>query len=89
MSYKLLQLSPLTSTEGTHWRIAIQGHWNDPLDLTNATFLRSWMVYESLLDDGESRVHINWNVALGMLMVVGISAGFWTGVGLLVAQVWK
>ena len=88
MSYRVSQLSPLTSTEGTHMRIAIQGRWNDPLDLSNATFLRSWVVYDSREDD-EPAFRLNWNVALGMLLVTGISAGFWTGVGLLVAQVWK
>jgi hypothetical protein len=89
MSYRVLQLSPLTSTEGTHLRIAIQGHWNDTLDLSNATFLRSWVVYDSRVEDDESAFRLNWNVALGMLLVTGISAGFWTGVGLLVAQGWK
>jgi hypothetical protein len=69
-------------------RIAIQGRWNDPLDLSNATFLRSWVVYDSREDD-EPAFRLNWNVALGMLLVTGISAGFWTGVGLLVSQVWK
>jgi hypothetical protein len=88
MSYRVSQLSPLTSTEGTHMRIAIQGHLSDPLDLSNATFLRSWLVYDSREDD-EPAFRLNWNVALGMLLVTGISAGFWTGVGLLVAQVWK
>ena len=88
MSYKVFQLSPLTSTEGTHMRMAVQGHWNDPLDLSNATFLRSWLVYDSGEDD-EPAFRLNWNVALGMLLVTGISAGFWTGVGLMVAQVWK
>ena len=88
MSYKVLQISPLTSTEGTHMRMAIQGHWSDPLDLSNATFLRSWIVYDSREDD-EPRFRLNWNVALGMLLVTGLSASFWAGVGLLVAQVWK
>ena len=88
MSYKVLQLSPLTSTEVTHMRMAVQGHWNDAVDLSNATFLRSWMVYDSGEDD-EPAFRLNWNVALGMLLVTGISAGFWTGVGLMVAEVWK
>jgi hypothetical protein len=88
MSHKVSQLSPLTSAEGTHMRMAIQGHWNDPLDLSNAMFLRSWLVYDSGEGD-EPAFRLNWNVALGMLLVTGMSAGFWTGVGLLVAQVWK
>jgi hypothetical protein len=88
MSYRVSQLSPLTSTEGTHMRIAIQGHLNDALNFSNATFLRSWVVYDSREDD-EPAFRLNWNVALGMVLVTGISAGFWTGVGLLVAQVWK
>ncbi len=88
MSYRVLQLSPLTSTEGTHMRMAIQGHWNDPLDLSNTTFLRSWLVYDSR-EDGEPRIRLNWKVALGMLLVTGISAGFWTGVAVAVAEIWK
>ena len=88
MSYKVLQISPLTSTEGTHMRMAIQSHWNDRLDLSNATFLRSWLVYDSR-EDGEPRIRLNCNVVLGMLLVAGISAGFWTGVAVAVAEIWK
>ena len=85
MSFRVLQLSPLTSTEGTQMRIAIQGPWSSPPGLSDTQFLRSWLVYDSELEDGEPRSRIH--VALGMLLF--ISVGFWTGVGVLVAQIWK
>jgi hypothetical protein len=88
VSYRVSQLSPLTST-GTQLRIAIQTPWSVPVDLSDTTFLRSWLVYDCQMDDGGPRGRINWNVALGMLLVLGISTSFWTGVGLFVAQIWK
>jgi hypothetical protein len=88
MSYRVSQPSPLTST-GTQLRIAIQTPWSVPVDLSDTTFLRSWLVYDSQMDDVGPRGRINWNVALGMLLVLSISAGFWTGVGLLIAKLLK
>jgi hypothetical protein len=88
MSYRVSQVSPLTS-KGTHLRIAIQTPWSVPVDLSDTTFLRSWLVYDSQMDDVGPRGHINWNVALGMLLVLSIGAGFWTGVGLLIAKLLK
>lgn len=89
MSYKVLQVSPLISTERTNMRMAIQGHWNDPLDLANATFLRSWIVFDSGFEEDGPAFRLNWNVALGMLLAAALSAGFWMGVGLFIEQVWK
>ena len=37
-------------------------------------------------DFQEASGRSSWGLALGILMVVGVSGGFWTGVGLLIAH---
>jgi hypothetical protein len=88
MSYKLLQLFPL-STRGTRMKISIRGPWSaPPADSNDVRFLRSWLIYDSGLDEpGASG--FRRNRLLGMAIAVGISASFWSGVGLAFAQVWK
>ena len=86
MSYKSSQLSPL-STRGTNLRVSIQGPWSSlPLSYHQAEFFRSWAVYDPQLDAPRP---INRKVILGMILVLGISASFWAGVGIAVAQLWK
>jgi hypothetical protein len=46
--------------------------------------LRSWIKNE----DGE-RERTNWGAIYGLALSLVVSAGFWTGVGLLVERVWK
>ena len=83
MSYKFLELSPL-GTRDTQIRIAIAGPCNaPPMNLQEVEVLRSWLVYDSELEGQERRVR--WNAVLGLAVALGVSAGFWTGVGLLVA----
>ena len=59
-----------------------------PANSRDGKFLRSWLVYDSSLDDDE-KGRIHWNVVLGLALVLGISAAFWTGVAFVVARVWK
>jgi hypothetical protein len=88
MSYKVLQLFPL-STRGTRMRISIRGPWSAPLTHSQDTeFLRTWLTYDSELDEECAPQQLNWNVILGMVLVFGVSASFWTGVGMAVAEVW-
>ena len=91
MSYKVLQLSPL-STRSMHLRIMIQGPWSaPPPDFPDASFLRSWLVYDSGMPFGRdgAAVGFNWNALLGLLLAVGVSAGAWAGIGLSLSRLLK
>ncbi len=84
MSYKEMQLSPL-STGNAQVKILIEGPWSAPLAQSDdARFLRSWMVYDSGVGGGTdaARAGFDWNALLGLTVVVGVSASFWVGVGL-------
>jgi hypothetical protein len=84
MSYKILQLSPL-STRSMHVKIMIEGPWSvPPANFRQAQFLRSWMDYDSGIPFGRhaESAGFNWNALLGLLLAVGISAGSWAGIGL-------
>jgi hypothetical protein len=41
------------------------------------------------LDDHHNAGFINWGTLLGLVITIGIGAGFWTGVGLLIARFWR
>jgi hypothetical protein len=89
MSYKVLQLSPL-STRGTHVKILIEGPWSTPpINSGDVTFLRSWAVYDSAVKVGNdaATAGFNWNALLGLVVMVGISASFWAGVGITLSHV--
>jgi hypothetical protein len=88
MSYKS-QLNPLSGTCEKPLRLPIRGSWgSEPADSGDMKFLRSWMVYDS---DVQSRLagQSNHNRFLGLVLLVGISASFWAGIGLMIARVWK
>lgn len=55
-----------------------------PVSSPETNFLRAWFEYDSGLGNPEHRHR--WGTLLGVVMVVGISGGFWTGVGLLIAR---
>ena len=89
MSYKS-QLFPLSSTCETPLRQRISQAWgSSPSNLEDTRFLRSWLVYDSELETGRTRGRVNWNMVLGLALAATVSAGFWTGVGLVIARVWK
>jgi hypothetical protein len=89
MSYKS-QLFPLSSTSETPLRQRISQAWgSSQSNLQDIKFLRSWLVYDSELDSSRTRGRVNWNMVLGLVLATGVSAGFWTGVGLMVVHVWK
>ncbi|HLV88832.1 MAG TPA: hypothetical protein VKV39_17735 [Candidatus Sulfotelmatobacter sp.] len=50
-------------------------------------FLRAWFEYDSGFGNPEQRR--KWGTLLGLVMVLGISGGFWTGIGLLIARLLK
>jgi len=90
MSYRFSQLSPQASTRSTSMKFAIRGPWSDPPEkLRDVQFLRSWLEFDSE-EEADSRPHrMNWNALLGLALMVGISASFWTGVGVVAARILK
>jgi len=87
MSYRVSQLSP-QSTNGSNLKISVQGPWSDPPENHRGMQVwRSWIELDSEeVEEKGSASGLNWNALLGLVAVVGISAGFWTGVGLLIAR---
>ena len=86
MSYKVLQL-PQVSTRGINLKISTESPGSSlPFNYHEAKFSRSWLIYDPELDVFRL---INRDVVLGMGLALVISASFWTGIGLAIAQVWK
>ncbi len=93
MSYRVMQLSPL-STRSMHLKIMIEGPWSAPsANFGDATLLRSWMVYDSMVYDSRmlfgqdaNTTGFNWNALLGLVLAVGISASSWAGIGLTLSR---
>jgi hypothetical protein len=92
VSYRISQLSPLASTS---IRITFHSPWRDdpwgenawsecPKSLRNVQFLRSWLEYDSEIEEPGSRRGIHWYKVFGLLLIAGICVSFWTGVAWLV-----
>jgi hypothetical protein len=70
--------------------LPIKGSWGDsPADSANLKLLRSWLVYDSEIQIGLPPERVLWNRWLGLALSIGISTGFWAGIGLVIARVWK
>ncbi len=70
----------------------IQEAWGEPpvnLDSKDAKFLRSWLVYDSVTPGDSGTNRSKRSIALGLVVAFGISASFWTGIGLIVTRAWK
>jgi len=104
VSYKEFRLSPHTSTRGTRLRIVSRGPASRTAETFEYLTLRRWddlgfadrdlAELDFMLSDFEARGGVVagrsfWNMFLGFAVIVGISGGFWTGVGLLVARLLK
>lgn len=88
MNYRW-QLSPLSGTRESQAGLSSSERWQVPFShWENAKFYRSWLVYD-FNPQGAATRGIDWNVLLGLAFTVGVSASFWTGVGLLIARVWN
>ncbi|MGA8215365.1 MAG: hypothetical protein WB799_17340 [Candidatus Sulfotelmatobacter sp.] len=72
---------PLQERIGHSWGSA-------PTNLRDMKFFRSWLVYDSEIQTGVAR-GVNWSVVAGLVLAFGVSAGFWTGVGLMIVHFWK
>ena len=80
------RLSPPASTRGTDGSSAVQAsRINSAEDLQAMQLLRFWSKYKVTLDEPAAHGPVNWNAVLGIVLVGGVSAGFWAGVGWMVA----
>ena len=86
MSYKLSQLSPHASTRIIRMRPPNQDPWSTRAS-RDSGYLQSWSS-DFYLDEGWAR-RTNWAALLGLGLSLAVSAGFWAGVGWLVAHLWK
>ena len=90
MSYRVLQLSPLSSTRTSRRRINVLESWGSPsanaLDMGS---LPSWFEYDSEFDEDEAYGPTNWGAIAGLVLSVAFSATFWVGVAWAVERVWK
>jgi hypothetical protein len=90
MSYRVLQLSPLSSTRTTRRRIAVQESGRVRSELSHDTgFLRSWFECDPDLDQGNIYNRINWGAISGLALSVAFSASIWAGVVWIVARIWR
>jgi hypothetical protein len=89
MSYKVLQLSPQPSTHVTR-RVMVRDSWNaPPPSVPDMGFLRTRFEYDSDPDEGSAYGRTRWGAVSGLALSLAVSAGFWAGVALIVARVWK
>jgi hypothetical protein len=88
MNYKL-QPFPVTSTRESRVLPPSSKTWGvAPESLEDPKFFRSWLVYDSDLKTTRTG-RVNWNVVLGLGLVVILSASFWATIGLMMARFWK
>jgi hypothetical protein len=57
--------------------------------LQDASFVRSWIVYECGNEFAGTSSRLNWNAVLGLALAFGVSASFWAGAGFLIARLWR
>jgi hypothetical protein len=85
-----VQPLPQAGTSRATMKFGVRSPWNNsPGSLRDARFLRTWFEYDSEMQEARTQKGINWSVILGMALVITVSAGFWTGVGVLTAHLWK
>jgi hypothetical protein len=90
MSDKTLQSYPPTGTGRAVLRFGVRSRWGaTPENLRDTHLLRNWFEYDSEVSGAGLRKGINWYVIFGMALVIGVSASFWTGVGLMVTRYWR
>jgi len=80
-----LQLSPKFSPpESSSRRRLAEPRGGSLVRWEDATFFRSWLVYDSDLEATRTRGRFNWNMVAGLVLMVVVGAGGWFCVGLLV-----
>ena len=87
MSYRTSQLSP-QGTNAERFRVVVQNPPTaSPAGRPDMQFWRSWIEFDSNEGNDKKSPKLNWSAVLGLMVVVGISACFWAGLGLLIARV--
>jgi hypothetical protein len=85
VNYRVL-LSP--ATRGAGIRVVVTTPWSAPPEnFQGMRFWRSRLAYDS--STGARPARFNWNLILGLVLMLGVSAGFWTAIGLAVSHVSK
>jgi hypothetical protein len=82
------KLFPLSSTGQISCGMLTPKTWGESAG-DSQEFLRSWLVYDSVTQGDSGNHRSPRSIALGLLVAFGISASFWTGIGLMVTRVWK
>jgi len=84
-----LQPFPMSSARQSHAHSPASKAWGVPPENSEeAKFFRSWLVYDSDLQTTRTG-RANWNVMLGLGLVVALSATFWATIGLMMTRLWK
>lgn len=86
--YKVSQLSPNANRSAMRVTVTRPGS-SSTQDFANFQLWRSWLEFDSELDNTSSKSAINWNALLGLAVTLAISAAFWSGVGIAVSQILK
>jgi hypothetical protein len=90
MSYRVLQLSPQSSTRISRRKINVLESWRAPsTNVLDIGLLRSWLEHDSEFDEDGEYGRSNWGTVSGLALSVVISASFWVGVAWVVGHVWK
>ncbi len=77
----------VSPTRQPRFSLPIRTKWDSPIADRDAKFLRSWLVYDSSVDENRTSGRFNWNAALGLALMTAVSAGVWAGIALLIARV--
>ena len=72
------------SWAGSSWEENLQ-----EMDVQSIRMLRSWLVYDSMVEAGSVPRRVNWNSVLGLALATAVSLSIWAGIGLMIAHVWK
>jgi hypothetical protein len=92
MSYKVVQMSPLSASRMARGTTSAQGSWSAlPASSLDLAFLKSWLELNPDLDlnDLAPSRRFNWGAISGFALTVAISASFWAGVAWTVSRVWR
>ncbi|MGA2099720.1 MAG: hypothetical protein ABSG34_01395 [Candidatus Sulfotelmatobacter sp.] len=85
MSFRLMQFPPQSIGRVIRMK-AIREPWSGPSVYSHGGgFLQSWIEDE----DSDTTKRTNWGAISGLALSVVISAGFWTGLALLIQRVWR
>jgi hypothetical protein len=87
MNYRL-QLSPLSHSTG-RTSAGFREKRNSRVSWENANFFRSWLVYDSGVEQSRTHGRVNWNVIAGLTIMAGTSAGGWYGISMLMRYLLK